>query len=1080
MIKIKSSFKILILTMLTVNLFPVNSNAQNSTLSIDPEFKKIQEDFEHKWENVDINKVRGWKQFRRWEDFWLPRVGRSLEKPNVLNLYNEISKIQDKESKHNQVQAVTWVQKGPFDIPTTSSRKQGVGRINVVRLNPKNASELWIGSAGGGAWKSSNNGANWTEIKLPGTLSSSIAEIAISPSNPQVVYLATGDPNGSLTSGYDYYSTGILKSIDGGATWNLTTISYQTTETKFVTRILVHPENSDIVLAATANGIYKSIDGGKVWKQTSESNVFKDLEFCPTDPNIVYASLLSKSGVGGIYRSTNNGESFSKVHSLNNCVRTEIASAVSDPNIVYAVSAALDTRGFLSISKSLDKGATWDVVANQESVGNLLGFSFGEDVGGQGMYDLTISVNPKNASEVFVGGVNLWSSSNGANSFTQSTYWIEGYGLPSIHSDQHDLIFSPDGKSKYAANDGGIYQNTNNASTWTSLNKGLPITQFYRVGISPADPSAAIAGAQDNGTALFQSNNWTKINDADGMDCAIDPNDKTRLYASIYYGQFYYKTGSNNFRTLIDTSALRRDYSAIEGGAWVAPLLLSPFKSSTILAGYNNVWMSRSYGAKSTWKKLSDFKLSVSNTLLSLAMSPVDSNVIFAATSSNIYATFNGGTNWTSIASSANSITSIAADPVDTKKLYFTKSGFSSNDKVWLYDNGVIKNLSGDLANVPTNKIVVQNINNTIRYYVGTDMGIYVSDNLSGKWYRYGDNFPYVVVSDLEINLASKKLVAATFGRGIWEAPLLECKADKINLTFSKGLEFCDGDSLEVEVANNLSSYFWSNGSVSKKIVIKESGSFFVVSDNTNECSAKSEVFTVVVNPKPKVTISSNKGNILCDGDSIKLSAPLALQNYEWSTGEKTRNIVVKNPGTYFVSATNNAQCRTYSENFVITNGQIPTKPEITFDGEFLSSTLADKYQWIMDGVIIPGATTQKYKAKSNGKYLVMITNNDGCSSFSDEYNVTDLSSINEEIVKSSLEISPNPAHNFIQISGFKSFDQSLEISIKDLTGKEVYFEKITNNNEFIKIDISKFANASYTIEVKNSNSIEFLRFIKN
>ena len=274
----------------------------------------------------------------------------------------EFYKVLDK-TKNNSVQSVTWEKYGPFKTPESTGRSKGIGRVNDLAISPNNDNYMIAGAASGGAWRSSNAGQSWIEIDMTDQLSLGISDIEFSKSNPNIVYMATGDANGTLGSNADYYSVGLLKSTDAGVSFNETNIYYELSENKVITKILIHPSNSDIVIVSSRDGIMKSTDGAETWTRVFTTTSIKDMEFHPTNPSIIYASSMNFSGNNNIYKSTDNGDNWGLIHQISSSRRTEIAVTPDAPDNVYLLSCATH-RGFLNFELSTNSGETFTELAN--------------------------------------------------------------------------------------------------------------------------------------------------------------------------------------------------------------------------------------------------------------------------------------------------------------------------------------------------------------------------------------------------------------------------------------------------------------------------------------------------------------------------------------------------------------------------------------------------------------------------------------------------------------------------------------------------------------------------------------------
>jgi photosystem II stability/assembly factor-like uncharacterized protein len=720
-------------------------------------FYDIQRKFNEYWKDRKVEKGKGWKQFKRWEWFWEQRVAPSGVFPNPAQLLIERPVLKDKKDKvGDKVLNGTnlWTALGPSQ---SSAGYSGLGRVNCITVHPTNSNIIWIGTGGGGAWKTTTGGSSWSNTTdiLP-TLG--VGDIAIDPTNANTVYLATGDGDAG-----DAYSVGVLKSTDGGDTWNATGLTFGLSQRFTMSRILIHPTSTNTLLVATSNGIYRTTNGGTNWTQT-RSGSFKDIEFKPDDPSVVYAGGVTTGGNNSIFRSTDGGATWSQITSglpSSNAGRISIAVSPANPSYVYALIVNASNNGFLGLYASTNSGVSWSV---KSSSPNILDWGTGTETGGQGWYDLSLAVSPVNEQDVYVGGINIWRSVNGGASWSKRTHWYDLSGYATVHADHHTLYFEPGTTKLFVGNDGGIYSSTNNGTTWNWLGNGLEITQFYRLGTSASNSNKLIAGAQDNGTKLMNGGAWSDVYGGDGMEAAIDPGNENIIYACSQNGGLGRSVnGGSNFASIRPTTA---------DGSWITPFMLNPQNPITIYSGYTNVWKSLNRGT--TWTQISNFTGNATLNILQVA--PSDSNTIYASTgSTNLRRTTDGGLNWSTLTLPTNlTLTYLAVHPADPQKIWATFSGYLAGNKVFTSVNGGSSwsNVSGSLPNIPVNCIVYQN-NSPDRIYVGTDAGVYYTDQSLSDWQEYNQNLPNVVIDELEIHYNSGKLYAATFGRGIWRADII-------------------------------------------------------------------------------------------------------------------------------------------------------------------------------------------------------------------------------------------------------------------------------------------------------------------
>ncbi|MCP4217293.1 MAG: hypothetical protein GY765_21800 [bacterium] len=718
-----------------------------------PTFYDIRDAFYRHADGKDITKVPGWKQFKRWEWFMENRVDASGRLDSRL-FWQALA--EKKKKARTSVNAITssWTELGPVGIPSGGG---GMGRVNCVTYDPSDATIMWACAPSGGLWKSTDSGATWSTSTddLPNI---GISWIVINPDNRNIMYIATGDGDGG-----DTYSLGVMKSTDGGSSWNTT--GYQTDITSYrkLRKLVMHPSDTDTLLSADSYGIYKTTDGGDTWARKQTGN-FKDIEVNLSTPTIWYAAARED----GIYKSINSGETWSELTSglpTFGFVRIELAVAASTPSTVYALYSN-DDGALYGLYRSVDSGATWTL---QASTPNLLGWSvIGADSTGQGAYDLTIEVNPINADEVYLGGVNLWKSTNGGTAWSCIGHWYGASGTPYVHADHHYLAFKPGSSTTLVSgNDGGVFVSADSGSSWTDISAGLAIHQIYRIGCSAQQAGKIMIGNQDNGSDLLSSGSWLNVLGGDGMECAIDPEDSNIMYGEYYYGQIYRSMNGGASWTSIGAN--------LDQGAWVTPFQIDPNDANTLYLGASYVYKSTNRG--STWTALSGH-LSVNN-LRSLAVAPSDSNTIYTADRSTIFKTVNGGTDWTTLSGGGvpeGNITYIAVHPENPDIAWITRSAYYSGQKVYRSTNGGTSwtNVSSGLPNIPVNCVVVDGTSQASLkpVYVGTELGVYYSEDGTGSWQAFNTGLPNVIVNELEIHESSAKLRAATYGRGVWESPL--------------------------------------------------------------------------------------------------------------------------------------------------------------------------------------------------------------------------------------------------------------------------------------------------------------------
>jgi len=703
--------------------------------------------------------------FSRWLYYWenhLDQHGNMVSPARTMQEWNRYrqSKKQHRVMAKTTADQSQWEFKGPSYSP---GAYRGLGRINVIAFHPTDSNTLIIGSAGGGAWRSVNDGMTWTPLynNLPVL---GVSDVDYNPQNPSVIYICTGDRDAS-----DTYSVGIMKSTDGGQSWNMTGLQYAPSQFVLTNELLINRLDSNSMLVATSEGLKKSYDGGQSWTDVSNGH-FKDIEYHPTDTSIIYAASYENNS--NIYRSTDGGATWSKMTSFTSTRRIALAVTPADPHMVMAV-VATGSSALKGIYRSADSAGSFTRIYGDENDCslNILATPLTLDVStcnGQAWYDLCIAISPTNPNQILVGGVNTYQSMNGGLSWEIVNQWYSGLpGVETVHADKHFLSFHPIRTGVlYEGNDGGIYKTSNPAALlWNDLTNGMGITQFYRNAVADVAPFV-LGGSQDNGSKRinFTGTLFNELTGGDGMECQIDYIDPGIFYTSIQNGEIN--------RTTNNGSSFDNISNNIPGnptGDWITPFLLHPTDPITLIAGYRHIYVS--YDRGDSWVDISP-SFSISGPFVRrLAMTPADDQMIVAVTgNSTIRYTQNFGASWTTVPGvPSGRISDIAIDPWDKNKLWVTFSGYGTT-KVQTYDlNTGWMAMNDSLPDVPVQCFLADPVNNT--KYIGTDVGVFYRDTSMNHWEMFSNGLPTVEVTDLGVNQATGEIWAATYGRGMWKSP---------------------------------------------------------------------------------------------------------------------------------------------------------------------------------------------------------------------------------------------------------------------------------------------------------------------
>ncbi len=704
--------------------------------------------FDQAWEGRTYAKGKGWKQFQRWYWFNDQRTwpsGERLDPGTRMEAMLELQALRAGASGARD--EAVWESLGPTSWNSTSYNP-GNGRVNTVFADPDDHSVLYVGTPSAGLWRSTLDGA-WEPLftDLP---SMGVSGIAIDTTGTGTIYIATGDGDGS-----DTYSAGVLKSNDNGATWLTTGLNWSITQSRTTRALRMHHSDPLQLFCAASNGLYRTGDAGINWVQVINASI-RDVEFMPGDTTLLYAcsDQFYRSLGGGTFTTAG----ITGLPSADEVGRMAVAVTPADPLIVYVLCSAEEDDGFLGLYRSADGGITFTLMSDSP---NIFGYADdGSDSGGQAWYDMALAVDPQDANTVYIGGVNVWKSTDGGVTWEIRSHWVFPSDVGYTHADIHSLDFI--GERLYCGSDGGIHATDDSAATWLDLSAGLDIMQFYRMGSSELMPQLVMAGAQDNGTNRYANGVWTHVLGADGMEAAVDPVDPSIVYGASQNGGLNRSDNGG-----VDWIGI----GVADDGPWVTPYALNATAPGRIIAGFTNVWASDARGAD--WYQLTNWDSDESVRCLTMAHD--DGSVIYAARTDRMERSLDGGFTWTDIRPGLPILTptSFAVSYTDPMHVWVCFSGVSAGKKVYESTDGGLNwtNRSLDLPNTPVNSLVVQP-GSPDGLYVGTDLGVFYHDNYTGGWQPYGVGMPSVVVSELEVNMAAGKLRAATYGRGIWEADL--------------------------------------------------------------------------------------------------------------------------------------------------------------------------------------------------------------------------------------------------------------------------------------------------------------------
>lgn len=699
--------------------------------------------------NKKATRGSGMKQYERWRWMAQQRLLENGQNPSAIEVWQTYQNIMT--LKRNKAIGDPWVPVGPIDVPS-ASYGAGIGRVNVVAFHPTDSLTIWAGSPSGGLWKTVNGGSTWvTNTDMLTNLG--ISDIVIDPNNPDIMYLASGDRDGGDTEAF-----GVLKTVNGGQDWNLTSLVFNVPGNTLITRLIMDTDSTQILYAATSLGIFKTTDGGANWVQKTFTST-SDLEFIPG----TFDTLLCVSQ-NTVFKSVDAGDTWTNSDvgiPTDNVGRITLSVSTANPNYVYILMGR-DDNSFRALCRSTDKGDNWTVMSETP---NIMGYSIdGGEPGGQAWYDIALTVDPTDADKIWIGGINVWRSNNGGANWILAGHWTGDGGVSLIHADQHFLGFHPITNKLWVGNDGGVWTE-GPQNLWFIKSNKMSISQYYRFGTSKTSAARIIAGAQDNGTHIRQSVGWTGGIGGDGMEAMVAHDNSNIVFGTIYYGELYKSE---------DGGSIFVDISPANNGAWVSPFCMDPQDPQTIYGGYDRVKVTHSQGG--FWADASPVLTTGSDPhIRNIAVPKTDGSIVYAARNQSIYKGVDYYADWINIKNNlpltgAVGISYIAVDPFDAQTVYVTLYGYSAANKVFKSTNGgqTWQNITGNLPNVAVFCIETEQTAER-GIYIGTEYGVFFKDNTMNTWEIYGLNFPNVAVTELEITEANKKLRACTYGRGVWE-----------------------------------------------------------------------------------------------------------------------------------------------------------------------------------------------------------------------------------------------------------------------------------------------------------------------
>lgn len=635
------------------------------------------------------------------------------------------------------------------------------------------------------------DGSGWQSVNdfFP---SLAVTKMAYDPNNTSTFYFCTGEGwfNADAVRG-----AGVFKSTDGGETWEQLA-STTSSIFQYCQDIDVHPLTGDVYVATRSGGLQRSSDGGLSWQKVlgsgagSARSSICDVEITSDGGVFVGIGIFDTDG---IYYSDNGDSATYSKQTVGlpggGFYRIELAVAKSDPNIAYAIPCSTNYM-IQGIYRTDDRGATWQATG-------LPGNDF-ELAASQAWYDLIIEVDPNDANTVVAGGLHLWKSTDGATTWQQlSTGRLDSSLIRYVHVDQHAILFR-NSDEVYFGNDGGIYKSTNFTSdnpVIYSRNDGYNITQYYAASLSSeAGSPFLVGGTQDNGSQAAYNpgiSAFKPVSGADGAFCAVNTENPNLFYTTTQFRRMY-RFDNSGFE-LPDT--ITNNFLDDDDVLFINPFEMDPVNPENLyMASGKSLWRlnNASTATSADWKKACNF----GGIISAVSVSTVPEDIVFmgrfssnaepvmlqnaSSTDSTVLVVGLDPNNMIPDApgfGTGRYCSSIAVDINDANHLLVTYSNYGVNS-IWESDNALSDNpvwisVEGDFPDVPVNWAAIHPTNPEVAY-IATELGVFYTNSLNGtatEWIP-STSLPIVRTDMLRIRPADGTIIAATHGRGIWEAQL--------------------------------------------------------------------------------------------------------------------------------------------------------------------------------------------------------------------------------------------------------------------------------------------------------------------
>jgi photosystem II stability/assembly factor-like uncharacterized protein len=961
----------------------------------------------------------GWNEYMRWrrlnECFFYPDGDRSkTDFQLVTKAYRALLAARgasDREAPGD------WIDLGPYSANNiTEGYNPGIGRVETFWVSPDNANLIYMGSRSGGFWRSNNGGQTWL-CTTDTLVATGVNTLSVSPGNPNDILINVRNANNGT-------SHGIYRSTDGGFTWTPTAFGPGSGAfgglgtNNQVNMIKFHPGNAGWVFVGTNQGIFRSTNNLQSWTQLYSNGNITDISFHPTDPNRIYLfNNASSADRNRILISQDGGLNYTQSNTIqnNNDARGRIDVTPLAPDNVYFAS----NNG---VWKSTDKGQNFSFLSAPQNT--CQGFAVSD-------------VDPEN---MIYGYVNIEASFDGGNSFFEVTAWANTQ--PDETYTHADLRYADCVNGTfYVGTDGYLCKSEDFGLSWTRLNDGTGIREFYKGGVCQSDDRVHMVGSQDNGTSICNADGWIEWNGGDGMEAIIYP-----LNPDVMIGSWQYGTRNRTIDGGISRDGINTPESGSDEADWIAPLLLDPARHTNIYHFSSNVHTTDGFGSPIGWQMVGTPNIGI---IQNAAIAENNSDLIIASRNGSL-----------SLSTNNYTITDLAFDPLDDSTIIVTFGRFQNDgQKIFLSRNlgQSWENITGNLNAMPIRAVRIDHTPQK-NIYVGGEIGLYTKplNSADNTWQLYNTGLPNTTVREIEIHYGANLLKAITWGRGLWERPLV----GRASYPAIVKTRTTDPIPYDEPVARNSPQNIFANiqynGALSEVYVewSLEKGN---LTNRINMTQQGNEWVSVTPIPAqdPYLDIFFR---VVAIGNAQDTSVTYTFMYQQGPCLPKSENLTVQSCGPYSLGGSVYAASGFY-QNAVIDNTGCPltqnlsltVTPEsnlnIVQNGNVLTAQQnGAQYQWLNcnnNYAVIPGATGISYTAPVSGAYALRIQRG-ACQDTTNCIQVT-VTDVQTPTLAELLSIQPNPSSGDFHVRFAPGLAMArLEVFTAD--GKRVTHRQIPEN----------------------------------